>query len=213
MSENQSILTNQDCKDGFRKLYLPEECLIPKEIKNNPNLLPAVKIFFGEINGLANERGCCWGTDAEFAELKGVNKRTIQRYISSLESKGYIKTESVCVPYTNDEGEPRWKKDRKVWVEKKKMEMEIFKYLDERCYEDSTPVPYKMHDMNITWGIRGFMINMIYEAFHRMRDSKGMTGWECDAKCSLGIKITEDEVMTVNSLRKYIVECQKADLL
>jgi hypothetical protein len=121
MLENQSTSNHQDHKDGFRKLYLPEWCLIPKEVKKDPHLSSNEKIFFGELNVLANERGYCWGTDPEFSELKGLGERTIQRYFSNMENRGYITRETVIVPYKNDDGKLRWKKDRKIWIGKKEL--------------------------------------------------------------------------------------------
>lgn len=121
MTSEKETPDHEDYSDGFRKLYLPEWCLIPKEVKKDQNLSSDEKIFFGEINVLANERGYCWGTDVEFAELKGVAERTIQRYFSNMENRGHITRETVTVPYKNHEGRLRWKKDRKIWMGKREL--------------------------------------------------------------------------------------------
>lgn len=102
--------------EGFRKLYLPNFCIIDSEVRKDKSLSGDEKIFFGELNVLASERGYCWGTDEEFAELKEVSVRTLQRYLINLEKSGFIKRQTVSVTYRNENGDIRWKKDRKIWI-------------------------------------------------------------------------------------------------
>jgi hypothetical protein len=110
-----------DSEEGFRKLYLPKWCLIPEEVKNDKGLSSDEKIFFGELNVLANERDYCWGSNEEFAEIKGTSLSTVKRWFNNLEITGHIRRETVSVRYKNEDNEKKswlWKKDRKIWVGK-----------------------------------------------------------------------------------------------
>ena len=98
-------------------------------------------------------------------------------------------------------------------MDKKKQEAEIFEYLDKECQPYSTPLPHMMFELPVKCEIWGFISRMISQAFQDMRDSGGKTNWECDAKVALGSKISEKRSMTLNALRKYIMECQGADLI
>lgn len=98
-------------------------------------------------------------------------------------------------------------------TDKQKQEQELFRYLDRVCEPASTPMPHKLCDMPIKCEILGFMGRMISHAFQNMRDSGGTTNWECDARVALGSKISAKRVVTLNTLRKYLMECQGADLV
>jgi SOS-response transcriptional repressor LexA len=102
--------------EGFRKLSLTNDCIIDFEVRKDKSLSGDEKIFFGELKALASERGYCSGTDEEFAELKEVSVRTLQRYLTSLEKSGFIKREAVSIVYSDKNGDRRWKKDRKIWI-------------------------------------------------------------------------------------------------
>jgi hypothetical protein len=108
--------------------------------------------------------------------------------------------------YKNTKGET-------VETKKQKIEQKIFKRLDQECRPYSTPVPDMLFDMPVKCEIFGFMSRMIGEAFENMRQSGGKSNWECDAKVVLGSKVSEKRVVTVNTLRKYISECQSSELI
>ena len=92
-------------------------------------------------------------------------------------------------------------------------ELDIYKLLDKVCQPYSTPMPHNLFDMSLKCEVIGLIMHMISCAFQDMRDSGGKTKWECDAKVALGSKITEKRSMTLNALRKYLMECQGADLI
>lgn len=98
-------------------------------------------------------------------------------------------------------------------MDKLEKEIALFNHLDKKCKENTTPIPHKLMDMPLKCEIYGFMCWIISQAFSEMRDSNGKSNWECDAKETLGSKIDDKRVMTVNSIRKCIMICQGNDLL
>ncbi|CAK1227472.1 DNA replication protein DnaD (DnaD) [Fructobacillus tropaeoli] len=64
--------------------------IIPASIRYDEKLLKGSVLLYGEITALSNQKGFCWASDNYFAELYGVDKRSIQRWLSSLEENGYI---------------------------------------------------------------------------------------------------------------------------
>lgn len=53
--------------------------------------IPAnAKLLYGEITALCNLKGYCWATNEYFSTLYSANIRTISRWVSFLEDKGFI---------------------------------------------------------------------------------------------------------------------------
>jgi hypothetical protein len=66
--------------------------VIPGEVRYSD--LPAnAKLLYGEITALSNKEGYCWATNTYFAQLYGVSKISVSRWVSSLVEKGFIKIE------------------------------------------------------------------------------------------------------------------------
>jgi hypothetical protein len=67
--------------------------IIPAHIRYDA-LLPAnAKLLYGELTALCNAEGYCWASNAYFAELYGVSKKSISNWITSLAKRGYISVE------------------------------------------------------------------------------------------------------------------------
>jgi len=69
--------------------------IIPANVRYDANLVPNAKLLYGEITALCNDKGYCWATNKYFADLYGVSDRSIRQWISVLEKRGYIRTETT----------------------------------------------------------------------------------------------------------------------
>lgn len=66
--------------------------IIPGNVRYDKELSPLAKLLYGEITALSNKEGYCYASNNYFATLYGCSKVTIQRQISLLVDKGYIKS-------------------------------------------------------------------------------------------------------------------------
>jgi hypothetical protein len=66
--------------------------IIPANVRYDKNLTANAKLLFGEITALCNKKGFCWANNNYFAELYGVSKTSISKWLSQLEQIGYVKT-------------------------------------------------------------------------------------------------------------------------
>lgn len=69
--------------------------IIPAEVRYDTALPPNAKLLYGEITALAGTDGYCWATNDYFAQLYGVDKCTISRWISKLQKRGHVTVEVV----------------------------------------------------------------------------------------------------------------------
>lgn len=64
--------------------------IIPAEVRYCNDLPPSAKLLYGEITALASTNKGCFARNNYFAELYGVNVRTIQLWLEMLEQHGFI---------------------------------------------------------------------------------------------------------------------------
>ena len=62
---------------------------IPANVRYS-NLKPNAKLLYGEITALSNKLGYCFARNSYFADLYGVSKNTVSRWISDLNKLGFI---------------------------------------------------------------------------------------------------------------------------
>lgn len=64
--------------------------IIPANVRYDTKISDKAKLLYGEITALANKEGYCWASNAYFAELFEVNKKSISRNIQELVDRGYV---------------------------------------------------------------------------------------------------------------------------
>lgn len=69
--------------------------VIPSNVRYDADLPANAKLLYGEITALCNEKGYCWATNEYFANLYGVSKTSISKWISSLIQKEHIFSETI----------------------------------------------------------------------------------------------------------------------
>ena len=67
--------------------------IIPAHVRYCLDLEANAKLLYGEITALCSVEGYCWASNGYFAELYGVDTRTIQRWIESLKKLKFISVE------------------------------------------------------------------------------------------------------------------------
>ena len=69
--------------------------VIPAPVRYSKNLKANEKLMFGELTSLTNEKGFCYASNEYFANLYGVSKTSISKWISNLEKNKFIKIKMV----------------------------------------------------------------------------------------------------------------------
>lgn len=85
--------------------------VIPANVRYCKDLSANMKLMYGEITALSNEKGYCWASNSYFAELYDVDRCTVSRWISKLEKLGFIRTEVI---YT--ESKKKQIKERRIYI-------------------------------------------------------------------------------------------------
>ncbi len=84
--------------------------VIPATVRYDKGLTDFAKLIYGEISAFANVRGYCWARNKYFADIHGVDERTIQRAISDLKLRGHVRLEYIYKEGTN------YVQSRHIWL-------------------------------------------------------------------------------------------------
>ena len=94
--------------------------IIPAEVRYNKKISANEKVLYSEIFTLAQKNGTCFASNGFFAELYGVDKRSITRWISTLKEHNLIKIsyhikegnveKRIITPLVSDVTPPRQKR-------------------------------------------------------------------------------------------------------
>ena len=87
--------------------------ILPAYVRYEKRLKPAERLLFAEISALTNKLGYCTASNGYFAELYGIEKATVSRWISHLSKLGFLRLEMVY--------EGKQIKGRKIWIDEKVM--------------------------------------------------------------------------------------------
>lgn len=69
--------------------------VIPANVRYDSELPANAKLLYGEITALCNQNGYCWASNDYFAKLYKCEIRTIQRWLSKLNKRGYISVKLI----------------------------------------------------------------------------------------------------------------------
>lgn len=64
--------------------------VIPASVRYDTELSASEKLLYGEIAALTNKSGECWASNTYFAQLYGVSKQAVSKWIRHLKDRGYI---------------------------------------------------------------------------------------------------------------------------
>lgn len=68
--------------------------VIPANVRYSA-ITPNAKLLYGEITALCNKTGVCYASNQYFANLYGVSKKSISKWIKELQEKGFVKSEII----------------------------------------------------------------------------------------------------------------------
>lgn len=69
--------------------------VIPADVRYDKTLSASEKLFYAEIGALTHKDGRCWASRRYFADLYGVDERTISRWTTKLAERGYIEVRVI----------------------------------------------------------------------------------------------------------------------
>lgn len=84
--------------------------ILPADVRYDKRLSGNEKLLYCEITSLTHKEGYCWATNAYFADIYGVDKRTIQRWLDKLKKHKYIRIQLKYVRGTKQVD------SRKIWI-------------------------------------------------------------------------------------------------
>jgi hypothetical protein len=114
--------------------------ILPAYVRYEKRLKPAERLLFAEISALTNKFGYCTASNGYFAELYGIEKETVSRWVNHLAKLGFLRLELVY--------EGKQIKGRKIWIDEKVMtpiDEKVMTPIDEKVM---TPIDEKVKGNN-----------------------------------------------------------------
>ena len=112
--------------------------VIPATVRYDKNLKASEKLLYGEITSLTNKMGYCFATNKYFANLYNCDPHTVSRWISHLESSGYI-----CIEIIRDKRKEI--KERRIYIrDNPYVQKNTYPYV----YKSTYPMYQKVQDNN-----------------------------------------------------------------
>ena len=133
--------------------------VLTADVRYSKVLKPMEKLIYAEITALTNMNGQCWATNRYFAELYGVDKATVGRWIASLAKQGFITkrikykegTKHIETRFISltDQGAKLMNQDISgVLISSHPMDKKVHTPMDEK---DHTPMDKKVQDNNTSF--------------------------------------------------------------
>ena len=107
--------------------------VLPAYVRYEKRLKPAERLLFAEISALTNKFGYCTASNGYFAELYGIEKETVSRWVNHLAKLGFLRLEMVY--------EGKQIKGRKIWIDEKVMtpiDEKVMTPIDEKVKGNNT---------------------------------------------------------------------------
>jgi hypothetical protein len=107
--------------------------ILPAYVRYEKRLKPAERLLFAEISALTNKFGYCTASNGYFAELYGIEKETVSRWVNHLAKLGFLRLELVY--------EGKQIKGRKIWIDEKVMtpiDEKVMTPIDEKVKGNNT---------------------------------------------------------------------------
>lgn len=92
--------------------------ILPADVRYDKRINGNEKLLYCEITSLTHKEGYCWASNAYFADIYGVDKRTIQRWLDKLKKNKYIRIQLKYVRGTKQVD------SRKIWIKDSGLDMQ-----------------------------------------------------------------------------------------
>ena len=69
--------------------------VIPAPVRRDDHLSPNAKLLYGDLSALTYETGYCYASNEYLSGLYGWTERTVQRLLSALEEREFIRVEQI----------------------------------------------------------------------------------------------------------------------
>lgn len=76
--------------------------VLTADVRYSTKLKANEKLLFAEITALSQKDGTCWASNKYFADLYGVSRETVSRWISNLTNENFV---TINIVYKNDSKE------------------------------------------------------------------------------------------------------------